>query len=53
MRPDLTDDDNVMLVDLLRETVRGNRFLISPRIRRLEVWMSSTLRARDRSRSRR
>jgi hypothetical protein len=37
MRPDLTDDDKVVLVDLLRETIRGNRFLVSPRIRRLEA----------------
>ena len=34
MPPDLTDDDKAILVELLREVIAGDRFFLSPRIRR-------------------
>jgi len=33
MTPDLTDDDNAILVELLRETIERDPFPLSPRIR--------------------
>ncbi len=37
MTPDLTDDDKAALIELLRETIEGDRFFLSPRIRRLKA----------------
>ena len=34
---DLTDDDRAALIALLRETIAADRFLMSPRIRRLKA----------------
>jgi hypothetical protein len=34
---DLTDDDRAALIELLRETIDGSRFLLSPRIRGLRA----------------
>ena len=33
VRPDLTDDDKAILVDLLREVTAADRFFLSPRIK--------------------
>jgi hypothetical protein len=33
MTPDLAEDDKVILVDLLRDTIAADRFPLSPRIR--------------------
>jgi hypothetical protein len=30
MTPDLTDDDKAVIVELLRETIEGDRFPLSP-----------------------
>jgi hypothetical protein len=37
MTPDLTDDDKAALIELLRETIEGDRFPLSPRIKRLKA----------------
>ena len=37
MPPDLTEDDKVILVELLRETIATDRFALSPRIKSLNV----------------
>jgi hypothetical protein len=31
MPPDLTEDDKAALIELLRETIEGDRFFMSPR----------------------
>jgi hypothetical protein len=35
MTPDLTDDDKIILAEVLRETIARGRFLLSPRVNRL------------------
>ena len=37
MTPDLTDDDKAALIELLRETIAGDRFPLSPRVKRLKA----------------
>jgi hypothetical protein len=37
MTPDLSDDDKLILAQLLRETIRADRFSLSPRVRRLRA----------------
>jgi hypothetical protein len=34
---DLTDNDRAVLVELLRESIKGSHFLLSPRIQRLKA----------------
>jgi hypothetical protein len=40
MTLDLTDDDKAALIELLRKTIDGDRFFMSPRIRRLKAIMA-------------
>jgi hypothetical protein len=37
MPPDLTHDDTAILVELLRETIERDRFVLSPRIKSLKA----------------
>jgi hypothetical protein len=46
MRPDLTDDDKAILVELLRETIERDRFPMSPRIRSFKAILRSSNRPR-------
>jgi hypothetical protein len=43
--PDLTDEERAELVRLIREAIDGDRYFMSPRVRRLKgIWPRSILR---------
>jgi hypothetical protein len=40
MRPDLTEADKTILIELLRETIERDRFPLSPRIKSLKALLA-------------
>jgi len=42
MKPDLTDDDKAILVELLREVIAGDRFPLAPKVRSFKAVLTGT-----------